>query len=262
MGIKLLTLQMIPWCFPVLGGAAAAWSHPEAHGEGGAAAARPVRLIMADGRVEVFDRPMSAAELMKEHPKHLICRSDSFTIGQMIPALQEEELLKPGQAYFLLPLHFFQSVLSFVTLASSFALLHRPFDVLKTPSGKLQIRVSDDFIGRENGSAEKGGGPPGGRVCTTAALVKDYQQLVVGSRVRLWKPKLETIRESERSRRRLVAVGAAAAAALGDLRQRRKKAHRGIPRTSRRNSRRSSSRRRCRSSIVSPFPPSPLSFRV
>jgi hypothetical protein len=43
--------------------------------------------------------------------------ADSFYIGQNIPTLSEDELLQLGQKYFL-PKHFFQYVLSFVTIAS------------------------------------------------------------------------------------------------------------------------------------------------
>ncbi|MQM19412.1 hypothetical protein Taro_052416 [Colocasia esculenta] len=237
MGIKLLILQMIPWCFPMMGNTSGchqahqhvAPSSPKVATAGDDKASKHlVKLIMADGTVEVYNRPVSAAELMMSHPMHFVCRSDAFTIGQRIPALEEGEQLQPGHAYFLLPAHFFQSVLSFVTLASAIALLQqRPFDVHKTPSGSLQIRLSDEVVGKAEEAQEgEGGGrwEGGGRVCTTAALEKDYRQLVAESRARQWKPKLETIKESGRGRGRLVAVGGAAAA-LGDIGRRRKKGH-------------------------------------
>ncbi|MQL91402.1 hypothetical protein Taro_024011 [Colocasia esculenta] len=246
MGIKSLRL-----CFQVMGSSDLC-DHPDPPASRAAAGAKApalcIRLIRADGRVEVYHRKVRAAELMKEHPSHLVCRSDAFTIGQRIPALAEGDQLQPGHAYFLLPLHFFQSVLSFVTLASSFAraaaaaaaasngsaspLLQRPFEVHKTPSGKLQIRVSDDFIRRIQEAQEAGdggggagqGSGGGGRVCTTVALEKDYWQLVVGCRERQWKPKLETITESERKRGKLSAVGGAAGA-LDSIRRRSKKSY-------------------------------------
>lgn len=206
MGInKFLTQRMIPGCLYAVDPPTAAKPRKLATG--------CVKLIMMDGQVKVFHRPVIASELLTEHPNHRICHSDSFTIGQKIPALQEGELLKPGNSYFLLPLHFFQSVLSFVTLASSFSsfqspstsalVMQRAFEVHKTPSGKLQIRVSDEFIEkiRETQKGVDEAGVVGrGRVCTTAALEKDYRQLVVDCRERQWKPKLETIKEAERKR--------------------------------------------------------------
>lgn len=159
----------------------------------------PVRLIGSDGRVLVYRRRVHAAELMAEHPRHLICRSDSFYIGRKVPALSESDELQPGNSYFLLPTHFFHSVLSFVTVATSLTSASsgskpviRPFDIHKTAAGTLQIRVSDEFIE----AAESDGEVKGkcGRVCTTEALEKDYRQLV-RCRSRQWKPELETIRE-------------------------------------------------------------------
>uniref|UniRef100_A0A1D1YIZ2 Uncharacterized protein n=1 Tax=Anthurium amnicola TaxID=1678845 RepID=A0A1D1YIZ2_9ARAE len=234
-GLKLLRLRMLPMCFHVMGsspsGPAAATTKPSS--------SRCVKLIRTDGRVDVYHRPVRASEVMTEHPKHLVCRSDAFTIGQRIPALSEDEHLKPGHAYFLLPVHLFQSVLSFVTLASSFAscaaskgvavggcpsassapLLLRPFDLHKTSSGKLQIRISDEFIQRVQDAQEGKQVGVVGRVCTTASLEKDYRQLVVGWKERQWKPKLETIRESSSERRKGILL------ALRGIRRRRKKGH-------------------------------------
>ncbi|XP_010910046.1 uncharacterized protein [Elaeis guineensis] len=227
MGLKSLSLQMIPWCFHVVG----ATFRPELDGGGDdddfdllhkpnptASPVGPVRVICSDGRLRVYDRPVGAAEVMKENPCHLICRSDSFFIGQRVPALVAGDQLQPGHSYFLLPSEFFHSVLSFVTLATSFANsiknppLLRPFDIHKTPAGTLQIRVSDEFLERlimEQDEMER----KGRRVCTTEALEKDYRQLV---RSRSWKPKLETIRESERKRR-------SRGLAFGGIRRRKKR---------------------------------------
>ncbi|KAG0495629.1 hypothetical protein HPP92_000320 [Vanilla planifolia] len=182
MGFKSLTLQMIPWCLHV--------SIPPEHVSGGETVPSPsVRLILSDGRVRVFRRAVGAEELMAAHPLHLICRSDSFFIGQKVPPLAAGDVLLPGQSYFLLPAPFFASVLSFVSLASSFSscggpsklLLLRPFEIQKTAAGRLQLRVSEEFV---DGLREE--------------LEKEYRELVV--RARIWKPKLETIREERRRR--------------------------------------------------------------
>eukprot|EP00268_Persea_americana_P055657 TRINITY_DN6489_c4_g1_i1.p1 TRINITY_DN6489_c4_g1~~TRINITY_DN6489_c4_g1_i1.p1 ORF type:complete len:268 (-),score=53.15 TRINITY_DN6489_c4_g1_i1:250-1053(-) len=219
MGIKFLSFHTIPWCFHVMGNHITCIHHlphpdPPLH---------TVKLIQPDGHVKIYDRPIAASQLILEFPKHLICHSDSFFIGQKIKALSETDELKLGHKYFLLPKHVFQSVLSFVTIASfatspslnnsnkaSFvkrAASCRPFDILKTPSGTLQIRVSDEFISNliEEGrmsEEEESLNKSKGRVCTTPELEKDYTRLVGCRRSREWKPKLETIKEKEKKKHR------------------------------------------------------------
>lgn len=223
MRIKFLNLHTLPWCFHLVGNPVSCMhlQHEPPEGSG------TIKLIQADGIVKIYDRPIHVSQLMLEFPKHQVCRSDSFYIGQKIPALSEDDELQLGHKYFLLPKHFFQSVLSFVTVASFASSQSRPsslmsrdsksaflkkaatcqpFHVQKSPSGCLSIRVSDEFIAQlmEEGkikedddasAAESSSGKPKGRVCTTPQLQKDYTQLVGA---RQWKPKLETIKETEK----------------------------------------------------------------
>jgi hypothetical protein len=85
--------------------------------------AEVVRLVGCDGRVRAYPAPVTARELMQQHPRHLVCRANALLIGEKIPAVAPGEELQPGQAYFLLAAHLFRSVLSFVSLASSLLLL-------------------------------------------------------------------------------------------------------------------------------------------
>ncbi|KAK8966584.1 hypothetical protein KSP40_PGU005206 [Platanthera guangdongensis] len=224
MGFKSLTLQMIPFCFhvsfrpddPLVG-------HPSPQ-------PAAIRLILPDGRVRVYRRPVTADELMAANPCHLVCSSDSFIIGQKVPPLHAGDFLVPGQSYFLLPSNFFSSVLSFVSLAASFSstastiaaskfLLLRPFEVQKTATGRIQLRVSDDFVGRLTEEDEEGEGRKReGMVCTTEELARVYRELVMS--VRVWKPKLEAISESEKKRR-----GGGGGAVFSGMRRRKKKSH-------------------------------------
>lgn len=188
-----------------------------------------VIVVGSDSGVKVYNRAVAAAELMAEFPKHLICNSDSFFIGQKVPVLSEIDELKLGQRYFLLPKHFFQSILSFASIASiatasaqsnsipsgmkAASSGYKPaFDVVKTSSGSVQIKVSDEFIlrltekreVRVNGDQEE---PivwgaqdvdecwKGSLLCTTAQLQKDYSQLVGWRRSAQWRPKLDAIKE-------------------------------------------------------------------
>lgn len=241
---------MIPWCFHLMGSSASCMQLQPEPAEPEPPVLPTIKLIKSDGFVKIYHRPIHVSRLMVEFPRHLVCRADSFYIGQKIPALPEDEQLQLGQKYFLLPKHFFQSVLSFVTIAtfassppeqssliskdSRNAFLKKaaacqPFDIEKTPSGCLRIRVSDEFISQlleegEIGDEEENNNNNNASssksksvVCTTPQLQKDYAQLV-GSRQ--WKPKLETIRETEK--RKLSSFGI----------KRRKKSHsKGPPKT-------------------------------
>lgn len=203
-----------------------------------------IKVFKADGEIKVYQKPIKVSEVMTD--EYMVCRSDSFYIGQKIPPLSQHDRLQPGQTYFLLPSHLFHSVLSFVTIASitassscsnkqqqqlkqdhmtdvdsssssnanqmkmKAAFLKKaaasscsPFDIQKTPSGTLRIRVSEMFISQlmmDQAAAAAVASEDGELIdqlllCTTPQLHREYKQLVVGGR-RGWKPKLEMIKES------------------------------------------------------------------
>ncbi|RLM69855.1 uncharacterized protein C2845_PM17G10600 [Panicum miliaceum] len=174
-----------------------------------------VRLVGCDGRVRAYPPPVTARELMQQHPRHLVCRADALLIGEKIPAVAPGEELQPGQAYFLLPAHLFRSVLSFVSLASSLLLLlsttttasapgkggkaGRPFELHRTAAGTLQIKFSDDFL-VGGGAADGAGGEARQErpavLRGDARLAKEYEELVGYGKSRRWAPKLETIEEA------------------------------------------------------------------
>lgn len=159
-----------------------------------------IKLIKADGGVEIYDRPIEAWELMEEFPKHMVCRSDCFYIGQVTPALSDHDRLLPGNNYFLLPANFFQSALTFAALIrcrSAIPGKSPPFEVEKTAAGGLRIKVTEEMVmqyqkaqAEAAAAAEKIIG-----VCNTPQLRKDYE-LLVGRRLQ-WKPKLDTISEKK-----------------------------------------------------------------
>ncbi|CAL4980936.1 unnamed protein product [Urochloa decumbens] len=193
---------------------------PEKEEKGNQQQQQVVRLVMCDGRVRPYAPPVTARELMQQHPRHLVCRADALLIGEKIPAVAPAEELTPGQAYFLLPAHLFRSVLSFVSLASSLLLLlssaaggkgaaaggkgsgGRPFELHRTAAGTLQIKFSDDFLVGGGGGAEEKEKPAAAEEKAAAAvlrgdarLAKDYEELVGYGKSRRWAPKLETIEE-------------------------------------------------------------------
>ncbi|XP_059637258.1 uncharacterized protein LOC132279325 [Cornus florida] len=231
MGIKILNLSMMvnPWhCFNML-------SKLQRHHRRHRGQSAVIKLVRWDGEVMIYDKPVHASELMLEFPKHMVCRSDSFFIGQKIPPLRDHDQLQLGRNYFLLPTHLFHSVLSFVTIASltssnsnsNSQLCHssskaafvkkagavscRPFDVMKTPTGCLGIRVCEEFLWQllteqakiKEEVEEDDILNSNCKLCTTSQLQKDYMQLVESRKC--WKPKLNTIRESSHDKRRKLA---------------------------------------------------------
>ncbi|XP_020107381.1 uncharacterized protein LOC109723437 [Ananas comosus] len=236
MRLKSANLQMVPGCFAAAwrpsSAAAAADSDFSADDDEKLPPARPpsnsILVVGADGAVRVYECPVSAAEVMTDNPCHLVCRADAaFTIGQKVPALSAADRLLPGHSYFLLPSHFFHSVLSFVSLASSLLLAGgngngngngggkvRPFRIRRSPTGALQIIVCDQLLmnsdkntmkstAEENEKEMTSSCGGSSRVCTDEALEKEYREMVKARRERRWTPKLATIGEkceTERSK--------------------------------------------------------------
>lgn len=164
-----------------------------------------IRLVKSDGGVTIYERPIRAWELMEEFPKHMVCRSDAFYIGQITPALSHHDRLQPGHNYFLLPVNFFQSALSFATfLRCRYVVAGRPpFELEKTPAGGLRVKVTEEMIiqHQKEMELEAEAARKMIRVCTTPQLRKDYE-LLVGRRLQ-WKPKLDTISEKGRQKKSL-----------------------------------------------------------
>ena len=168
---------------------------------------------------------------MLEFLDYLVCHSDSLFIGQKTLAFSQNDQLKVGSKYFVLPKHFFQFPLSFVTLASLIygpvsptarvsaplrsigreVALCQPFQIENSNvGGDNRIRLSADFMtkimdnGRinsnEHGNVVVGDFADDGQrgLCNTPELQKDYVQLV-RARGQSWKPELETVRENGRN---------------------------------------------------------------
>ncbi|XP_073054020.1 uncharacterized protein [Primulina eburnea] len=165
--------------------------HPQEH-------RKTIKLVMCDGEMRIYDRPIKAGELMDEFPKHMVCRSDCFYIGQKIPTLPQHHRLQPGHNYFLLPANFFQSTFtfaSFLRCSSNFGVA--AFHIEKTPAGSLRIKLSEEYCQRQELEAA---GMAKTLIITTPQLRKDYEQLVVLVRRNQWKPKLDTIAEKKSNR--------------------------------------------------------------
>eukprot|EP01018_Ginkgo_biloba_P037651 Gb_11824 [translate_table: standard] len=191
-----------------------------------------IKLVYGDGRIRIMQDPLVAGEVMLEHPHYFVCHADSFYIGQRIPALCAHDELKMGHTYILLPKKAFGSVLSASSLASLAAsktaspihtslelgrpassvikrsppriLSQAPFEIRKTVDGRVQVKVSVEFIAKilEDGSLPQSETSHNRfSLCNTPELQKDYGQLVK-CRSQHWRPKLDTIREIEKGNKR------------------------------------------------------------
>lgn len=76
-----------------------------------------IRVVYLNGEVEAFPVPVSAKQLLQNHPRHFICISRDL-YGAICPSVQPEEELQLGELYFLLPLSALEPAQNLVTLAA------------------------------------------------------------------------------------------------------------------------------------------------
>lgn len=153
-----------------------------------------VKVLFFDGRLEVYTRPIKAAELMLENSSQFVCESSSLRVGNRIHGLTADEELERQKFYFLLPMDLLYSVLtheelSSLTYKASRALKHRGsfnnfskiFPVLGEfcmfPNSEAKTLDSADHHSPASHSLEP-------------LLERRY------SKQRSWKPALETIVET------------------------------------------------------------------
>ncbi|KAG9459641.1 hypothetical protein H6P81_004149 [Aristolochia fimbriata] len=178
------------------------------------------KLVFWEGTTRIVAGKCLAGEIMFQFPDRVVCRADSFYIGQEIPALSIDDELARGETYFVLPVDLFAcrvlSAKSLSALASSASNRVNfgnaaPFEYLKGRNGRMLIRVSPEFItgiifsaaaaaektagGADLQTCRNGSTSP---LCSTPELQKHYAMLV-GSREQLWSPKLETIVEKRKA---------------------------------------------------------------
>ncbi|XP_042506732.1 uncharacterized protein LOC122083108 [Macadamia integrifolia] len=62
------------------------------------------KLILQDGQLQEFPYPVKVSEVLQKNPSCFICNSDEMDFDDFVSAINEEEVLQPGQLYFVLPL--------------------------------------------------------------------------------------------------------------------------------------------------------------
>lgn len=62
------------------------------------------KLVLQDGRLQEFSYPVKVSHVLQEYPTCFICNSDEMDFDDVVTAVDEDQLLQPGQLYFALPL--------------------------------------------------------------------------------------------------------------------------------------------------------------
>lgn len=97
-----------------------------------------IRVVHLNGEVDAFPVPVSAKQMLQNHPRHFICISRDL-YGAICPLLQPEEELRLGELYFLLPLSALEPAENLLTLAARLYAAAR-----KEASGAAQRRRRAD----------------------------------------------------------------------------------------------------------------------
>ncbi|XP_074557049.1 uncharacterized protein LOC141813035 [Curcuma longa] len=70
---------------------------------GGGAAATTAKLVLLDGRLQEFPRPVKAGHVLQKQPSCFLCSADDMEFDDYVSAVDAEDELQLGQLYFLLP---------------------------------------------------------------------------------------------------------------------------------------------------------------
>lgn len=62
------------------------------------------KVVAHDGKLQEFSYPVKVSYLLQLYPACFICDSDEMGLDDVVTAVHEDEVLRPGQLYFALPL--------------------------------------------------------------------------------------------------------------------------------------------------------------
>ncbi|KAF9618599.1 hypothetical protein IFM89_002294 [Coptis chinensis] len=142
-----------------------------------------VKVLLNDGRVQVFTKPIKAVEIMLEHPRHFVCDFSDLKVGHRIPGLAADEELERRHLYFILPIEMLYSVL-----------VNDEMDALSCKASRVIKNGGANNIGKIF--------PIFSEFCIfpsdSKALdsVRDSNHVERYSKQRSWKPALDTILET------------------------------------------------------------------
>ncbi|KAK8569423.1 hypothetical protein V6N13_046478 [Hibiscus sabdariffa] len=155
---------------------------PSIASSGGAA-----KVVFPDGSLQMYTKPVKAADLMVENPGHFVCDSSSLTVGSRVHGLTADDELERRRVYFLLPMDLLYSVLtqeemSCLSCKATKALKHASFNI---------GRIFPEFCIFPSEATKTAPKNSAGDVAEDS--VERF------SKQRSWKPALETILETPSS---------------------------------------------------------------
>ncbi|XP_042443062.1 uncharacterized protein LOC122028113 [Zingiber officinale] len=74
-----------------------------AGGGDAAAATTTAKLVLQDGRLQEFPRPVKAGHVLQKQPSCFVCSANDMEFDDYVSAVDAEDELQLGQLYFLLP---------------------------------------------------------------------------------------------------------------------------------------------------------------
>ncbi|XP_038994698.1 uncharacterized protein LOC120118793 [Hibiscus syriacus] len=143
-----------------------------------------------DGNLQIYTKPIKAADLMVENPGQFVCYSSSLRVGSRVYGLTADDELERRQVYFLLPMDLLYSVLtqeemSWLSYNANKALKHAGFNI-----GRIFPVVLTEFCIF----------PFDAKTAPKNSVVNGAEDSVQRfSKQRSWKPALETILETPSS---------------------------------------------------------------
>jgi hypothetical protein len=151
-----------------------------------------IRVVHLNGQLDEFQAPISVKRALQNDPRHFICCSRDLS-GVHCRPLQQEEELRLGELYFLLPLSVLESDLSVENLVALAARLYAA--ARKGVSRAAQRRRSADSICDLPGECQSSIYEKLLRSCDDLEVKMAFREHVI-SKSRSWRPRLHTIQET------------------------------------------------------------------
>ncbi|KAJ8460672.1 hypothetical protein OPV22_033598 [Ensete ventricosum] len=67
------------------------------------AATATAKLVLQDGKLQEFARPVKAFHVLQKDPNCFVCSADDMEFDDFVSPVNADDELQPGQLYFLLP---------------------------------------------------------------------------------------------------------------------------------------------------------------
>lgn len=88
-------------------------------GEGGVTKWPPTAMVIdLEGGLQEFIRPIRAGQILSQNPNCFLCSSETMFLGSRVPHVPNNEELRLGQIYFLIPISKSQTPLSLQDLCA------------------------------------------------------------------------------------------------------------------------------------------------